>query len=334
VQPDAFPRDALDANRAGRLTPDQSALFRTEASTDRKNLLVAGLAIVAFGAVIVFGALTGRIPGGRLEPLLVGAGMIAFGVIVAFFGGVRGSRAKAKAADAGRVTSLEGPFRRERVDRSAGLFGDDSSHSGTGNEYDYFLFVGDRRFSVAESQWEAAPEDGVVRVYLLGDSDRIVNLERIADAPPPQVPGFVRFALERAAASPDADRAAQARAMLQQADAMTAAAASTVAAGSAAAGSAAPGPVAAGPVAGAPVVPLEHAILGTWRSDLAGMTFDFRADGSVTATSARHDAGEQRWSMAGPDALRLDDATVPAVVVGDVLTLGRPPQSLTFRRVA
>jgi hypothetical protein len=321
VQPDVFPRDALDANRAGRLTPDQAALFRTEASSDRRNLLFAGLAIVAFGALIVFGTLAGRIPGGRLEPLLVGAAMIAFGIILAFFGGVRGSRTKAAAADAGRVTSLDGPFRRERVDRSAGLFGDDSSHVSPGNEYDYLLFVGDRRFSVGEAQWAAAPEDGIVRVYLLGDSDRIVNLERTADAPPAQIPGFVRHALEQAAASPDAARAAQARAMLAQADAHTGATpVSTVSAGEA--------------TPGAGTVPLEQAILGTWRSDLAGITYEFRPDGSVTASAARRDAGEQRWSVAGPDAVRLGDATVPAAVVGDVLTLGRPPQALTFHRVA
>jgi hypothetical protein len=326
VQPDTFPRDALDANRAGRLTPQQAALFRTEASTDRKNLLLAGLAIVVFGAVVVFGAITGRIPGGRLEPLAVGAAMVAFGAALAYFGGIRGSRTKAAAADAGRVTSIDGPFRRERRDRRDGLFGEDPDHISPGNEYEYLLSVGDRSFSVPQAQWEAAPDDGIVRVYLLGDSDRIVNLERIADAPPPQVPGFVRAALEQASASPDAEAAAQAQAMLARADALT---------GVAAAASTPPGVAAPGAMPpGAEAVPLEKAILGTWRSDLAGMTFEFRADGTAVAGGARHDAGEQRWSMAGPNALRLGDETVPAAVVGDTLTLGRPPQSLTFHRVA
>ena len=326
MDPETFPHSALDANRSGRLTPDQAALFRAEASSDRRNLLVAGPVVAAFGAVVIFGALTGRIPGGRLEPLLVGAALVAFGVVIAFYGGIRGSRAKAAAADAGRVTSLEGPFRRERVDRSAGLFGDDSSHSGTGSEYDYLLFVGDRRFSVAKGQWEAAPEDGIVRVYLLGVSDRIVNLERVADAPPPQVPGFVRYALERAAASPDADRAAQARAMLAQADAMAGVPAANAPADASAAMSAAP--------SDAPAVPLEQAILGTWRSDLAGITYEFRADGAAVASSPREGSAEQRWSLAGPDAIRLADATLHAAVVGDVLSLGEPPRSLAFHRTA
>ena len=337
MQPETFPRSALDANRSGHLTPDQAVLFRAEATSDRNNLLIAGAAIVAFGAVIVFGALTGRIPGGRLQPLLVGAALVAFGVVVAFFGGVRGSRAKSAAADAGRVTSVEGPVKRERRDRRDGLFGEDSSHVSPGNEYEYYIIVGDRSFSVPQSQWDAAPEDGIVRVYLLGDSDRIVNLEKVADAPPPQVPGFVRYALERAAASPDAERAAQATAMLAQADAMTGR--SSAAAGASAGAVAANAPAdataaASGGSAGMAAVPLEQAILGTWRSDLAGITYEFRADGSAVASSARHGSAEQPWSPAGPDTIRLADTTLHAVVAGDVLSLGEPPQSLAFRRVS
>ena len=326
MPPEPFPRAALDANRSGRLTPDQSALYRGEAASDRKNLLLAGVVVAGLGAVVVFGALTGRAPGSRPESLLVGAALLAVGAVVAFFGGIRGSQAKAAAVDAGRVTSLEGPIRRDRRDRRDGLFGDDSSHISPGNEYEYNLVVGDRSFSVPTEQWEAAPEDGVVRVYLLGDSDRIVNLERIADAPPPQVPGFVRAALELASRSPNPDRAAEARAFLGQADMLMGAAAATGA------------PVgAAGAMPGAtpapPAVPLEQAILGSWRSDLAGITYEFRADGSAIASSARHGAREQRWSLAEPGTIHLDDATLHATIDGDDLSLGEPPRFLTFHRV-
>ena len=324
MQADMFPRDALDANRSGHLTAEQAALFRTEATSDRKNLLIAGVVIAGLGAVVVFGALTGRIPGGRLESLLLGAALLAVGVVVAYFGGIRGSQAKAAAAAAGRVTSFEGPIRRDRRDRQGGLFGDDSSHTSPGNEYEYLLVVGDRSLSVPQDQWEAAPDDGVVRVYLLGDSDRIVNLERIADAPPPQVPGFVRAALEMAATSPDAGRAAEARAMLLRADAMAGVAATAAPPGAPTG--------AAGTASGTPGLPLEQAILGTWRSDLAGITYEFRADGSAVASSARHGAREQRWSPVGPGSIHLDDSTLQAVVDGDSLSLGDPPRSLTFRR--
>jgi hypothetical protein len=223
------------------------------------------------------------------------------------------------------VASLEGPIRRDRRDRRDGLLGEDSSHISPGNEYEYHLLVGDRSFTVSHEQWDAAPEDGIVRVYLLGDSDRIVNLERIADAPPPQVPGFVRAALELATTSADTDRAAQARALLHQADAMTGAAVANPPAGAA--------PATSGSPSGAPAVPLEQAILGTWRSDLAGITYEFRADGSATATVPRHGAREQRWSPAGPGTLHLDDSTLDAVVDGDALSIGEPPRFLTFHRV-
>ena len=155
MSPEPFPRAALDANRSGRLTPDQSALYRGEAASDRKNLLLAGVVVAGVGVVVVFGALTGRAPGSRLESLLVGAALLAVGVVVSFFGGIRGSQAKAAAVAAGRVASLEGPIRRDRQDRRDGLFGDDSSHISPGNEYEDYLLVGDRRFSVP--RWSLPP---------------------------------------------------------------------------------------------------------------------------------------------------------------------------------
>ena len=331
MSPEPFPRDALDANRSGRLTPDQHALFRGEAASDRRSMLIAGLVIAALGAAVVFGSLTGRVPGGRLESLLVGVALLAVGVVVAYLVGIRGSQAKAAAADAGRVAPLEGLIRRDRRDRRDGLFGDDSSHISPGNEYAYSLLVGDRSFSVSREQWDAAPQDGVVRVYLLGDSDRIVNLERIADAPPPQVPGLVRAALELASSSPDPARAADARAMLRQADAMSGI--GGVATAPVGAGNGVPGAAMAGNPSPATAIPLEEAILGTWRSELAGMTYAFRADGSAAASSARHGDREQRWSVAGPGTIRVDDSTVQVAVDGDVLSLGEPPRSLTFHRV-
>jgi len=333
LPPDPFPRAALAANRSGRLTPDQTALYREEAASDRRTLLMAGLVIAALGTAVVFGSITGRITSGRLESLLVGAALLAVGVAVAWLGGIRGSRAKAAAAGAGRVASLDGPIRRDRRDRRDEAFGD-SGHISPGNEYAYYLLVGDRSFSVSRDQWDAAPQDGIVRVYLLGESDRIVNLERIADAPPPQVPGLVRAALELASSSPDPARAAEARAMLRQADAMSAVAGGLSGAPAGAAnGEPAVAAVAGDPSGGAPAVPLEQAILGTWQSDLAGMTYEFRADGSASAGSARHGAREQRWSIAGPGTIQVDDSTVPVAVDGDVLSLGEPPRSLTFHRV-
>ena len=77
MPPDPFPRAALAANRSGRLTPDQTALYREEAASDRRNLLMAGLVIAALGTAVVFGSITGRITSGRLESLVVGVALLA-----------------------------------------------------------------------------------------------------------------------------------------------------------------------------------------------------------------------------------------------------------------
>jgi hypothetical protein len=63
------------------------------------------------------------------------------------------------------------------------------------------------------------------------------------------------------------------------------------------------------------------------------MTYEFRADGSASAGSARHGAREQRWSIAGPGAIRVDDSTLQVAVDGDLLSLGEAPRSLVFHRV-
>ncbi len=364
---DPFPRSALDANRSGHLTPDQVVLYRQEAASDRRTALFAGVAVAGFGALVVAAGVTGKAPGGRVETLLIGVALIGIGLFVAYFVGIQGSKATAAAARAGNVTMIEGPFRRGRRDRRDSL-GGGTSHYSAGNEYEYYLLVGDRRFTVSQATWEAAPADGVVRVYLLGDSDDIVNLERIADPPPPQIPGIVRAALERAAESPDAEKAAQARAMLRQAELMTGGASTpargavapapfpdaaapgapaaaalslgptvpaqgAVAPAATAPTSAAPAMPVAPPAPALPAVPLGEAILGTWRSDLMRATFEFRTGGVVVATSAKGESREQRWSIGEPGTIVLDGQTLNAVVNGDELSMGEAPRLLTFRRV-
>ncbi len=317
---DPFPRDALDANRSGHLTPDQAALYRAEATSDRRNLLLGGAGIMAFGALIVAAAVSGRAPGSRLETLAVGAVILVVGALVAWFGGIAGSRSKAAAADAGRVTMVEGPLRRDRRDREGAY----SGHVSPGNEYAYYLLLGDREFSVSQAQWAAAPEDGIVRVYLLGSSDRVVNLERVADAPPPQVPAAVRAALERAASSGSSEQAAHARAILDQVAA--------TARGGMAAGSPGASP-APSDAAGLDAGPLDRAILGTWHSDLMGGTYEFRADGVAVAIFGRAGSRDQRWSIAGADTIHLDSAMLHASVAGNTLSLGEPGRLLAFTRV-
>ena len=49
----------------------------------------------------------------------------------------------------------------------------------------YFVDVGDSSFKVAPATYEAAPDAGIVRVYFLPRSRKVVNLERLPNAPLP-----------------------------------------------------------------------------------------------------------------------------------------------------
>jgi len=134
---------------------------------------------------ILWGALTGRAPGSRWEGLALGAVFAAIGVLMLRSGGMtRGPRASQAASPSTVLDIVEGPFRREV--RGPGLM--DAALELRSNSYsndtdDYILHVDERQFNVGRPQFDAAPQDGIVRAYLLPGSDRIVNLERIADAP-------------------------------------------------------------------------------------------------------------------------------------------------------
>ena len=79
--------------------------------------------------------------------------------------------------------------------------------------------------------------------------------------------------------------------------------------------------------------PIAQAILGTWRNDGLGITYEFRADGTASATMAMAGTREQHWSVAGADTIRLDKATLHATVAGGSLWLGEPERLLEFTRL-
>jgi hypothetical protein len=178
---DPFPRSALDQNRARRLTEEQIRGLHLDARESKRSGVMAGLALVAFGLFILWGTLAGRVPGSRLASLAVGAAIaLVGGLLLGTRGMTRGPRAAEGASASTVLDAVEGPFRRERVDRQLDEDLAGSSHSLRASaRYRYFLHVGGRRLSVGQPAYDAAPENGIVRVYLLPGSDRIVNLERL-----------------------------------------------------------------------------------------------------------------------------------------------------------
>jgi hypothetical protein len=294
-----FPTSALADNRAGRLTAEQIRDLRLDARKSRSSGLLAGVALAAMGLFIVWGTLAGRIPGSRLQSLAVGAAFaIGGGLLLASGGMTRGPRAE-QAASASTVLELvEGPFRRERSDLQS-LEG--HAHASRGNaRYSYRLFVGDRSFSVAEEAYLAAPDDGLVRVYVLPNSDRVINLERLSDAPPTALEARAAAMLrERFGAIPQGERPAAAKR-----------------------GSTTP-------------AALRQALLGRWQAQGMPMSLEFRADDTMLAGAEGPTAEEkpQRWEVLDGEHLRIDGEEQRVEVSGDELLLSTRGPTFRFHRV-
>lgn len=205
---DPYPASALAENRQLRLTADQVTSLHADARESKRSLSLAGFWLLALGLFILWGTFTGRVPGSKLQSFAVGTVFAAVGGLLLSPRGVTRGPSAAQAASSSTVLEVvEGTFRREQYDRqpAADLLGSSTNIRGDAR-YNFYLHVGERRFDVGRPAYEAAPEDGIVRVYVLPSSDRIVNLERIADAPP--TPLEVRAAAElnkRFGTIPDSD---------------------------------------------------------------------------------------------------------------------------------
>jgi hypothetical protein len=292
---DPFPRSALDDNRAGRLTAEQIRGLRVDARESKRSGVLAGIALLAFGLVIVWGTLTGRVPGSRMQSFAVGAVIaVVGGLMLASRGMTRGPRAAEAASESTVLDVVEGPFRRERVDRQ--ILG--STHSSSGSaRYLYYLYIGDRRLSVGEPAYDAAPDNGVVRAYLLPSSDRIVNLERIADAPPTPIELRAAAVLrERFGAVLEGDRPSSAK-------------------------NSATTPAA-----------LRAALLGRWQAQGMPLRLEFRADGTVVS-GGEGAAEAKRWEVLDAGRIRIDGEDQRVEVDGDDLSLATRGPTFRFHRV-
>jgi hypothetical protein len=289
-----FSTAALPDNRAGRLTAEQVRVLRVDAGKSKRSGLLGGLAITAFGLAIVWGTLAGRVPGSKVQSLALGAVFAIGGGLWLRSGGMtRGPRAEQAASDSTVLDAIEGPFRRERSDLNT--FADHSYASRGNARYTYYLYVGERTLRVSEAQYDASPDDGIVRAYVLPNSDRLVNLERIADAPPSAAEARAAALLrERFGAIPGGER-----------------------------------PASHGTTTPAA---LRDALLGRWEAQGMPMTFEFRADGTVV-TGARGAFEEQRWEVLDGGRIRIAEQEQPVEVDGDQLLLATRGPTFRFHRV-
>jgi len=310
-----FPQDALEDNRAGRLTQAQRQGFRSQARGFRRGELQFAVIVTIIGLLVWFGEGPARYA--TVKPLIgVGCLIIAGFLVVRSF---LGADSLTHDLRSGRVESAEGAISKRSI-----------TTSGRGSSATLYYFdVAGKRVNVWGGAYHAAPEAGMVKIYYLPHSHKLVNMERLADTglPPdamksPQVIGEV---LKEAFHSHDPIQAAEARAHLAtMADAMKADMTS-----------AAPPPWAARDPR-----PLEQAIVGSWSN--AMMNVAFAADGTLTASMPGVPGDRPRsgnWSVDSSGQLVSDvmgGGPMPAVawVSGNRLTVYLGKNGVSFQRVA
>jgi hypothetical protein len=164
-----FPPEALESNRQGKLARAQREAFTSVLRLRNRSALgAAGVALMVAVLIVFFGphslALVWRIA-------IVGSALgLAVSLILRTVTG--GDAALSRDLRRGRVESLAGPIAKEH---EPALDADSTSI--------YILNVGDQRFTVAPLVFEAAPATGQVRLHYLPASRKVVNLERLSDAP-------------------------------------------------------------------------------------------------------------------------------------------------------
>ena len=295
---DPFPVGALDANRQGRLAPEQRHDLGWSAQQSARTGVRIGLVLILVGALLVVGAVsrrTGSVPG----PLALGAVLVVGGAaLLRSRGAGRGVRASQRAASGDdRVEIVSGYLRRQDsarglADQALGLRTSPSPE----DERDRYLHVGDRRFPVSEDQFRAAPADGFVHAYVLPGSDVLVNLERVG-------PGRGEVVGSATAASVGVF----------------------------------PPPVPTGPPAAGPgspplpPLPLHEAVVGRWWNPALGLVLDLQADG-VALAGRPPNLERSRWHLRGDVLTQGDEAFRVSLAPGQLVLTDADGHGLTFQR--
>jgi hypothetical protein len=312
--PGPFPQDALDDNRAGRLTRQQRQGFRGQSRGFRKAEFQFAVLITIIGLLVWFAA--GPSKYATVKPLIgIGCLIIAgFLVVRAFVG----------------ADPLTQDVRSGAVEQVAGAITKTSltTHGRTSSTTWYYFTVAGTKVNVSRAAYEAAPEAGMVKLYYLPHSHELVNMERVADtAMTPEAmksPQLVQGLIAEVR-SHDPNQVAEARAHLATMDEAFKASISTAEE---------PPPEATGDAR-----PLAQAIVGTWSNAMMNVTF--AADGTLNADmpampGVGHRSGHWSVDSAGhlvSDIMGGHPAPTEAWVSGDQLTVNLGKNALTLQRV-
>ena len=306
--------EALEANRAGRLTDAQRNMLRAGSRGMRKAELQFALIFTVIGLLVWFAQ--GPPKYANIKPLVgIGFLVIAGALLVRSF---MGADARTRDLRSGRVESVEGA-----ITKSSG-----STHSGNSSSTWYFVQVGKVRAETGSTFYHAVPDGGIARMYYLPTSRHLVNLEQLADRPLPE--GALtdpRIALR------DAKQVVVGSLFgnpVHQADARAELAAIGHALNAQFAASTVPPPAGSRDPR-----PLAEAIAGDWHN--AMMKASFAADGTVTATLPGGMQRAGRWSVDSTGRLVSDvmgaEAATDAWVVGDQLTIIVEGNGVVLQRV-
>jgi hypothetical protein len=301
-----FPPEALDENRSGHLTGDQTRRFQLMVSGRRKSTRGMALPVGAIGVLLLTLSGPAATAGKRY---LAGWGFVAaaamFLVAPAF------DPLLADVRD-GRVETVEGAIGKRRV-----------QSSGKTALSRYYLRIGGRQLRTFLSDYVAAPDAGYVRAFFLPRTRYLVNLERLPNPPLPSGPDEARDMfgrLARALVTLDPVASAEARAS----------AAGLIDAGRAIIE---PSDSPSGPAAGGLV---RRSLVGRWTHPL--FTITLAEDGTATVTTMLGATQAGHWSVDSQGRL-LTDVTgtmepTDAALDGDHLTIQLEGRRLTFTRVA
>lgn len=308
---DPFPAADLETNRNGRLSDTQRTRLQGLAREGRKDEFIG--AIFCVGIAVLLLAPVGSSPNPWLRPLA----SVAF-VVVAFLLFRIGLSGDSMTQDmrSGRVEKIEGAIAKRSFDSDAGRT----------RRLIYYLDVAGQSFEVDSTTYNAAPEAGIVGLYVLPRSHVIVNMERLPDRPLPAgalaSPAEAIRAAVTAARSGDSVAAAEAMAEM--------AAMKTAMQVDSAVPATPPTPDERDPR------PLAEAILGSWQT--GPITMSFLADGTMVTTLPGGRQQRGSWSV-GTDGRLQANATgrpqaLDAWVAGDMLTISENGRALAYRRAA
>ena len=297
-----FPVDALEANRAGRLSETQRKWLRSLAKNWRGNgRSIAGVAAV-LGVIVLF--LANR---GGTERVLIGVGLLVVAGFV-FVISVLGTDTMDADLRDGKVLSVEGAIAKRTF----------VTHGRNTSTTTYYIDVNNKQMVAFRDQYEAAPDAGYVRVYYVPHSMRVVNLEHVAaPAGAADAVKSPQDAVKLAAKgifSLDEQSRAEARAQL-----------------AAVGGAMQPGPP---PATERDARPLAEAILGKWTNGI--ITLEFSPDGTVAMELPGGMKRQAHWSVDQQGRLVADvmgtEEAGEAWIAGDQLSIKQGGEGIVLKR--